>query len=190
MDLGEDLLEHAPDPRKKMRKEDSQAAGSIEALLQQLDRDWKLGLFENPSVSWDLVAFQQKLIQSQASVQDWIDLGIAFLAMEGWEMASRWFSHLLQRLWKDPENRLPLLNVTALFVRSLMHQQKFFEALSEMQRLLQDDEIEHIKKIELFYLTARIYEALGQGEKVQLYDGYVMQMDPHYRDMQERSKKK
>ncbi len=182
--VGEDLLE-----RSWVQQEEA-SLPHVQKLIEQLDRDWKLGLFEGTEVSWDLLGMQRELLQSQASFQDGVDLGVAFLTMEAWEMASAWFSQFLHRLWKDPENSTALLNVTALFVRSLMGQKKFFEALSEMQRLLQDDEIDHSKKIELFYLAARIHEALGQSAEVQRYEGYVLQMDAHYRDMRERSKKK
>ena len=65
------------------------------------------------------------------------------------------------------------------------------ETIKKIEEKIQHNtSLDHSKKIELFYLAARIHEALGQSAEVQRYEGYVLQMDAHYRDMRERSKKK
>ena len=82
------------------------------ALMLQIDRDLNLNLFsennqllipeqsayfQDPQV---LNAFYSQIEKSlrQGSLQDWIDIGIAFLEMEYYPLSVRLFSHVNHRI--------------------------------------------------------------------------------------------
>lgn len=167
-------------------------------VLRQLDQDLRLGIFSegNSSATADGSAFLAETesqdavfreVQSQlalGSVQDWIDMGVAFFEMGHLPLATRFFSGAVRRL--DPgavnhyQNRL---SATGLLALTLIQDGKPFDALSELQPFLHDAEISSDDKVESYYLMGRIYEAVQKFGLAEHYFNEVFKAAPTYRDV-------
>ena len=179
-----------------------------EVLMRKLDEDLGLGLFgEEPEARANQLslfqdekgmnAFCEQLERelADATVQDWIDLGIAFLEMDLFSVAIRLFAGANRRIDLFAENSEGNItaNVTEQIVSSisllalaLILADRPFEAISNMQPLLRDIEIKPENKLELFYLMGRTYEALKKDELAFGYYRQVKEIDPDYRDIEQR----
>jgi tetratricopeptide (TPR) repeat protein len=169
-----------------------------ESLMRELDRDLQLGVFSN-SGSWGdsnpMSLFQDpelmssfcsqlELDLSQAEAQDWIDLGIAFLEMDLYEIAVRLFSGAFRRSEYSPgEQNRTFLSASCLLAMALILTGRPFEAVAKVQPLLGDVNISQEQKAELFYLMGRVYESMQKfGLALQFYK-QVMEIDARYRDI-------
>ena len=197
---GEELKQIIAGEEGRRVREATQAAKDLESsqwvdsdvLIRKLDEDLNLKIFQMPAVE---DGFYERLEGSLSggTAQDWIDVGIAFLEMDHFSIAARLFVGANRRFRSElADPSLPqaqaqaVLATTGLLVRALMLDGKPFEALSEIQSALQDGEIEHARKIELFYLLGRIHDSLGKATLAQFYYQQVMDIDSHYRDVDQR----
>ncbi len=169
-----------------------------EWVIRQLDEDLKLGmrvpmdqltLFQDPELMNSFISKLEKDL-STASIQDWIDLGIAFLEMELYSIAVRLFMgasrHLDQSISSGSEI---CLSINGLLALSLILADRPLEAVSRIQPLLRDAEIKLENKIELFYLMGRTYECMNKRDLAFQYYKQVLKTDPHYRDTEQRLRK-
>lgn len=134
-------------------------------------------------------AYVQLLEKSLAggSARDWIDLGIAFLEMDLYEISVRLFMGACRKVNpSSPEAGEVTLSATCLLALALVKSDRPFEALSRIQPLLQDVEIKSENKVELFYLMARTYESLKKFDFAHQCYRRIMDIDPKYRDTLQR----
>ncbi len=190
----------------KNRQETLHEDEDPDLVLKKLDHELQLGLFSStadsrtlsprlgdvwaPEISEQLIhEVDQKYFD--ASTQDWIDLGIAFLEMELSSVATHLFTRASQRL-NSSSSDTPLLSrsVICLLALSLLHQGKPFEAFIQLQPLVRDFEIQNADKLELFYLMGRAYDLMGKSEMAFEFYLQVFNIDPHYRDIEKQLRKK
>jgi tetratricopeptide (TPR) repeat protein len=174
------------------------------ALILQLDRELKLDLFsennelliphsstyfQDPQVLHSFFIQLEKSLH-QSSLQDWIDLGVAFLEMELYPISVRIFSHVNHRIeLADLSNSELALSTVSLLSFSLLMEGKPFEAISRIQPILKDAEIPQIKKVELYYLMGRIHESMKKSKLAVSFYHQVLELDPSYRDTSQRLSK-
>ncbi|MEK6706106.1 MAG: tetratricopeptide repeat protein [Candidatus Poribacteria bacterium] len=154
----------------------------VNDIIKKLDDDFKLGLFSEFSLlggAQGLKALADKLSEgsSSLSVQDCVDIGIAYCEMELYGIAARQFAAACDKT-DEP------VSVTALLAYALIMGDKPFEAVTVIQPLLNDSEIEEKSKIELYYLLGRAYERMGKFDIADEWYRQVIRLDPHYRDME------
>ncbi len=114
-----------------------------------------------------------------ASTQDRIDLGIAFLEMDLYEIAIRQF----ERATLDPAHERRARNLLAV---AYLAAGKPFDAMIEVENLVADQSIPPEEKVDLGYLGGRAQEALGNFEAAAHWYRAVLQIENHYRDSQQR----
>ncbi len=169
------------------RQKKSVLDGDHEKVLQELDRDLKLGILnleDQPSLFKDsagIDSFAEKIEESyiNASPRDRMDLGIAFLEMGVFELAVRQF-RAAQRSSSDT------LAATALLAYALILNGKAFEASLTLEAVLGDISLELNQKIEFFYLMGRANESLNRIKLATEWYQDVLNIDPTYRDTEER----
>ena len=197
------LKQQNPIPSMRQAHQSDEAQFDSESLIRKLDEDLELGVtpseisegrsnqvffFENlEAMDAYCEKVQQKL--SQASVQDWIDLGVAYLEMGLVSVAARLFSVACRRTQSSPENDAMQLSAICLFALSLIFSGRPQEALSQLQPHLLSSEIPPENKIELFYLMGRAYEALKKDDLAHFYYRQVYSANSHYRDIDRRLRK-
>lgn len=176
----------------------SEETGDAEALMRRLDSELELGIFidappsvklsqfsmfEDPSLLQEYAAHLEKEL-AQADPKDWIDLGIGFLEMELSPIAIRLFAGAQRLAEKSSEasSRDLLLSATSLLALTLLQEGKPYEAFSQLQPLLHDLNISTEKKVELYYLVGRAFEAMKKVRMAQEFYSQVMKIDPKYRD--------
>lgn len=178
-----------------------------EAILRQLDQDLNLGLFEEEDLALflsqdrldsDSLEKEIRRIENSlqgAQAQDWIDLGIAFLEMSLYRISSRLFSGACRKyatestIEASDETEIALIAATSLLGLSLVLEGRPFDAISALQPLLQNGDIEPQRKVEIYYLMGRIYESINKRNESLHFFRQVVEVDAHYRDVEERIKK-
>jgi hypothetical protein len=124
---------------------------------------------------------------SQSPIQDWIDLGIAFLEMDLYEIAVRLFSGACRRIEPDVQSDSEVaLSATCLLALSLILVGRPFDAISKIQPLLGDVNIRKEQKAELFYLMGRTYESMKKFLLAVQFYRQVIEIDAQYRDVDRR----
>ncbi len=110
-------------------------------------------------------AFTLKLEQGLigASLQDWVDLGIAFLEMDFYQIAVRLFTGACRKIDSEMQGEQSL-SATSLLAFSLILLGRPYEAISALQPLLRDVDLKAEQKIELYYLMGRTYDLLKKDE--------------------------
>jgi tetratricopeptide (TPR) repeat protein len=175
-----------------------------EAVLRDLDKELNLGIYSGQQ--WDASVNQLSLFQNSeeldslyenlekelihANVQDWIDLGIAFLEIELYPIAVKLFLGACRTIKVDASDYVERsVSATSLLALALYLEGKSFEAISKIQPILMDTDIKREFKTELFYLLGRVYETLGKPEFAQRLYLTVGEIEPDYRDTTERLKR-
>ncbi|MGK5087784.1 hypothetical protein WDW86_09515 [Bdellovibrionota bacterium FG-2] len=165
-----------------------------EALMRKLDQDFGLGLFpdrtsEQSSHPLALFGSQEAMDQfatklegdlKDASVQDRLDVGIAFLEMGLYILAGRQFEAAI-RIGHPPS--MPAL---ALLSYAWLLAERPFEAIGVLQPHLGKTELTQEEKLEFFYLMGRAHESLHKLESAFFWYQKIQEMDYHYRDVSER----
>jgi len=178
------------------KNEDFLADVDSEDLMRKLDLDLNLGmsqsfsLFEDQALMDSFCAKMEKeLIQAQTSPQDWIDLGIGFLEMNLYFVSTRLFQGAYRRLDPTvPETRQTVLSASCLLALSQILAGKPFDAVSCLQPLVRDNDIKKEDKIEVYYLLGRTYESMKRQDLAFYYYKQVVEIQPHYRDIDQRLK--
>jgi len=162
-------------------------------VVEQLDNDLRLGLFQD---SESMGAFTRNLDATLAdsTPQDLVDLGIGFLEIGLCDLAAQLFrkaADILKREQsEDPDAVNDLTAAVALEAYALILAGKPFDAIATMQGLLNDSEIQADEKLELFYLMGRAYDSLKKPEMALQWYFQVKEIDPRYRDVQDRLRKR
>jgi tetratricopeptide (TPR) repeat protein len=190
-------------PYRLRQPEIRESEVDADAVMHLLDRDLKLGIFGEESsqvrvhqlsLFADGQALEEFLVKVEGDLagspaRDWVDLGIAFLEMDFYEIAIRLFSGAARKASSDIASEIKI-SANCLLALALILADRPYEAISELQPLIRDTEILYEEKIEIFYLMARTYEAM---KKWDLAFGFYMQVkdiDPHYRDIDYRLRTK
>ncbi len=176
-----------------------------EALIMKLDEDFRLGIYSDdngwggqsvisglrkPEVVESLSNHLDQIL-STGKTQDWIDLGIAFLEMNLYEVAIHLFSTACQTLDTEGDQSSGFyLSANSLLGYTLTLAGRPFEAISQIQPILQDIEIKREDKIDFFYLMGRIYESINKLETSLHFYRQAAVIDPIYRDLEQRLRKK
>jgi tetratricopeptide (TPR) repeat protein len=200
------LLEQDRSARPSRSPQDPVSEEDPDLLLRKLDQELQLGLFSFLSDSDSGSPVDRESIEAEVSekwiqgleaeypdlsVDDRVNLGIAFLEMGLSTVATYFFSRASQGL--NPENpNFSLLNrsVVCLLALSLLHQGKAYEAFFYLQPLVGDREIRNEDKLELFYLMGRSYEFMNKIDLAAEFFLQVWNVDPNYRDIERRLRKK
>lgn len=190
------ILEGRESPRSRTRSEISPPLLGVidpEQVLQRLDEDLALGLTsplltelaEDAEASMRAMqAFLSEVDRAMvgATYQDRIDLGVGFLQMELYDAAlAHW--QAASRLTEDARLRL---QASALRALALVLARRPYEASSELQPVLADQEIAWDDKTELLYWMARASEARGDVVLAASWYEQVLKQDPLYRDAASR----
>ncbi|MEO7163283.1 MAG: hypothetical protein ABI041_10225, partial [Bdellovibrionia bacterium] len=199
------LLREDPTPqRKRPLERNPQVKAKVqeldpEELMRKLDQDLGLGifaqnvpvalasdlsLFQNPE---EMEAFTLKLEKNLAggNIQDWVDLGIAFLEMDFYQIAVRLFTGACRKIDSEVLGEQSV-SATGLLALALILLGRPFEAISKLQPLLRDVEIKADQKVELYYLMGRTYESLKKMDIALHFYQQVMKIDARYRDVEYR----
>jgi tetratricopeptide (TPR) repeat protein len=186
---------------------------SADIVMQSLDRDLKLGIFDqdgpNGPASGEAREPQLSLFKDRASMDAFgaqmdrdfggrpaperIDLGVAFLEMGLYDLSVRHFqaavnSLVLEEL-KEGGVSDALLAATGLLAYALVLGGRAFEATHKLQDLLNDADVERPRKLDLIYLMGRACEAMGKRAESRQWYSQAGEIDPGYRDIQERLRK-
>lgn len=197
------LLE--PNFRRRLARTAHEAGLNLDnpdGVLRGLDQDLQLGLFgdlagvdaSGSSVSDSLSSSEsaqiiQELVEANgdASAQDWVDLGIAFLEMELSSIASQLFMHAFSKATLDQGEGSELSRSSiCLLALALIHQGKGYEAFFYLQPWVRDFEVRSEDKMELFYLMGRAYELMHKFDLAVDQYQQIMKIDPQYRDVAQR----
>jgi tetratricopeptide (TPR) repeat protein len=167
---------------------------SSELVMRQLDRDLKLGVFDEGDggeammselslfESKDaLESFGAKLERDLAgtSARDRVDTGIAFLEMGLYDLAARQF----RAATREVEFKL---SAAGLLAYSLVLAGRPFEATMELEALLGDSELVGAQRVEFMYLMGRAYEGLKNLRSAFQWYQQAQEAEPRYRDTGER----
>ena len=162
-------------------------------VVEQLDNDLGLELFQD-SESMGLFSRNLDSMLADSSPQDFVDLGIGFLEIGLCALASQLFRRAADTLKnetsQEPDAVGDLTAAVALEAYALILAGKPFDAIASMQGLLNDSEIKADRKLELFYLMGRAYDSLKKPEIALQWYFRVKEIDPGYRDVQERIRKR
>jgi len=176
-----------------------------EWVMRQLDKDLQLGIFEPSAASEPQVAelslFGDKAAldayavrledeMADATAQDRMDLGIAFLEMGLFEIAVRQFEALRQTILREDEEKAPIRRAAiSLLAYTLIRAGRPFEAMLDIEEVIGDPEITPAEKLEFYYLMGRANEKLSRKEVAAAWYGKSARLDPDYRDVRERLKR-
>ncbi len=175
-----------------------------EEILKKLDFDLGLGVFtENqPEALVNQLSLFQNIEEMDAfystlerdlidsSARDWIDLGIAFLEIDLYYIAIKLFTGACKSLKVDSEDFAEMaVSATSLLALTLYLGGRPYEAISKIQSMLIDIDIPREHKTELFYLLGRIYDSLKKPDLAKKLYLATKEIDPNYRDLQERLKR-
>jgi tetratricopeptide (TPR) repeat protein len=116
---------------------------------------------------------------AEATAQDRIDLGIAFLEMEFYEAAVRMFRAAAAD--ESVERRARALLATALVAKG-----NGFEAMIELEALVADQSAPPEEKVDYGYLAGRAQESLENFAVAARWYRAVLQIEPGYRDAEDR----
>lgn len=182
--------------RRRSSHEAVPTESEAEELLRTLDRDLRLGIDEETHPLMSSVEDQEKYAQALESQLttgpslahgDRVDLGIAFMEMGLPAVALKQFRAAQHALSADPAAEADaLLAAQALCAQALIALGRAFDAILEIQPVLRDTEIKVTSKLEFFYQMGRAYESLGKDESARKWFEQARQVDPRYRDVEER----
>jgi tetratricopeptide (TPR) repeat protein len=116
---------------------------------------------------------------ADATAQDRIDLGIAFLEMELYDVAIRMFRAAAA---DEPSAR----RARALLATAYVANGNGFEAMIEIEALVADQAAPPEEKVDYGYLAGRAQEALGNFGAASRWYRAVLQIEPGYRDAEGR----
>lgn len=156
-----------------------------DTVIQSLDADHQLGILPALLRSDDTMNELITSVDAQLprmEPHDHIDLGVGFMEMTLYPLAHRQFD-LARQAATSPDD---LLSATTLLAYSYILASKPFDAISCLQSLLNDPEVAIEDKIELFYLMGRSNELIRKSETARTWYEHAAQIDPYYRDIQER----
>lgn len=189
--FGED---HAP----RARRRNTVAEIDPDEVLAGLDRDLQLRLEEDNRPLSPLFD-DEKFIREYADrldrelvglgARDRIDLGIAFLEMNLFEVAIRQFQAAHRAFLQDPAGHArDLLVCAGLIAHATIAAGRAFEATMQIQSVLRDSDVSLEDKLDFIYLMGRAYEQLAKPEVAAQWYVEVRKIDPHYRDAARRLK--
>jgi tetratricopeptide (TPR) repeat protein len=185
----DDLLAHRDSPMKRPQlferkgKQARAPQATSDEVLRELERD--LGMSENQDAPGGIEADV-----SGASQTDRIDLGIAFMEMGMYEKAISHLRAAIDMIESELEpDLLQKISATALLGRAYLLGKRPFDAIQLLHAVLRDAEISPNDKIEFFYLMGLAFEQTGDRKAALPWFGKVRELDPKYRDIQERLRK-
>lgn len=165
-------------------------------IMRQLDLDLRLGVFTEGDadrvLSEELSLFKDKnAIKEFAdkmdrdfrdlSPKDRMDLGIAFLEMNLYDLAVTNFR-------ASARSADFVVAATSLLAYALICSGQPFEATLTIEPLLTDSDLATKERVELMYLMGRAHEGLRKlGEAIWWYQ-QVLELEPKYRDSEDRLK--
>jgi tetratricopeptide (TPR) repeat protein len=201
-------------PRRRYGRREPETPEEISAdlVMRDLDRDLRLGIFapggeENgaagsgsasaaPSLSLfkdraTMEAFGERMDRdfAHSPPAERIDLGIAFLEMSLYDLAARHFEAVVHALTLEQEEGGapdPLIAATGLLAYARILAGRGFEATLALQQVLNDAEVEELRKLDLIYLMGRAYEGMGKANEARQWYQKAGELEPHYRDTDER----
>jgi tetratricopeptide (TPR) repeat protein len=154
-------------------------------VLRELEQD--LGLSEAKRES-PAVTVQADV--KGTSESDRIDLGIAFIEMGLYEQAVSHLQAALELIERsDTPDLLQKISATALLARAFLMSQRPYDAIHLLHAIARDAEIAPQDKVEFFYLMGIAYEQTGDRKAALPWFAKVRDLDPRYRDIQERLRK-
>jgi tetratricopeptide (TPR) repeat protein len=156
-----------------------------EEVLRELEQDLGLsdGNRENP------VATVQADVKG-TSETDRIDLGIAFIEMGLYEQAISHLHAAIELIERsDTPDHLQKISATALLARAFLLAQRPYDAIHLLHAIARDAEIAPQDKVEFFYLMGIAYEQAGDRKAALPWFEKVRDLNPRYRDIQERLRK-
>lgn len=174
-------------PKRRDKTQTKTSHVNSDEIMRKLDRDLQLGifserieleLFQNKEA---LEAFTAQLEKefSGTSAQDRVDLGIGFLEMGLYDLAARQFRSAIQ----DPGFAL---TANSLLAYTLVLANRPFEAVLLIEPILEDSELSREEKIHFLYLMGRAHERLMKPQVATQWYLQVKEIDPAYRDIEER----
>ena len=181
---------------RAIKREPLPTRAESEEVMRVLDRDLNLGVFGDGDAG-ESAAMEIRLFGSQTAMEEFgvkldrdlracmprdrMDIGIAFLEMGLFELAGRQF-----RVSGREPNLAPAS--IALLAFSLIQSGRPFEATLSLEPPLADPEVPRHQKLDVMYLMGRAHERLRKPElALRFYEG-VREIDPHYRDVDDRRK--
>jgi tetratricopeptide (TPR) repeat protein len=189
---------HSPE-----KEEYSQENIVADDVIRELDHDLRLGISDADTFAAAvspgeeqfplycdpeaIKAYAERLERSLtgSAPRDHLDLGIAFLEMELYELAVGQFKAACTKARLESDRR-GVLESTALWADALIRWGRAFDGLLLLQPVVRDIEVEDIDKVEFVYLTGRVYEALRKSELAFKWYEQVRKFDPSYRDVEIR----
>jgi tetratricopeptide (TPR) repeat protein len=185
-------------PQHGRRRDDApEEEVDSEKVLRELDADLGLGLITDGDPDTvrelEMSLFQEReemarfadrvdAEYSKCRPRDRLDIGIAFFEMGLLDLAIRQFTAAA----RDAETRIP---ATALLASALMRSGHPFDAVLALEPLISDSELDGADKLELLYLMGRANEQLGKHDAATRYYAQAVEVDPTYRDAEERMKR-
>jgi tetratricopeptide (TPR) repeat protein len=162
--------------RSSHREEDLDFDG--DQVRKNLERD--LGIEEGSTYEKIKIQIADQFLN--ASAQDRMDIGVAFLEMELFDEALAHFELAKQDISFERK-------ATALSIYGKIISGKAFEALLDLDPLIADEGIESSQRVEYGYLMARALEELGKHAEAHAWYRGVLEIESQYRDSFERLKK-
>ncbi len=165
-----------------------------EALLQGLDRDLGLGLFDERSGSLLDSQATEAEAQLQSSLEmslqgatprDRLDVGIGLLEVGMVHLALRQFQLAKEAIEGEKGHELALA-LSSLLAQAQLRCELPHDAIATLQLALMESSETSDRKIELVYVLGRANEKLGRDETAHAWYLRVAEIDATYRDVQER----
>ena len=174
--------------------EDLSAVDSADIMFK-LDQELSLGFFAEDgaetavselSIFQDSAGLEGFAVRVErelrgSSLEDRIDLGVAFLEMGLHALAVRQFRHALKRA-----DRPLMYSAAALLAYALVLSGHPFDASLVLQPLIKDLEVPLRERLEYFYLMGRAQEMLRRLDAAAEWYLKVREFDAFYRDIEER----
>lgn len=173
-------------------------------ILDELERDLSLGkdAAEDLTTPEQVERFSRALEEAlgDATPQDRIDLGVAFLEVDRPELAILQFRAARARLQLETESRPEgglcedsatddaLLSATTLLAQAYVVAGRGLEAACLLHAVIRDMKIPSERKLEFLYWLGRACESLDQRENAVHWYEKLRELDPGYRDIVDRLK--
>jgi tetratricopeptide (TPR) repeat protein len=163
-------------------------------VLDQLVSDLKLEIEDDDESAFAHPEAEQAFFgwvsgfKKGASPKDLIDFGVALIQMQLYALAVEQFTEVENDATLDDDSP-HYQQAKSLKAYALILSGRGFEALLQLDRLIENNLVKTEDKIDWAYLNGRAHEELRNWEKSVYWYAAVLEIDPTYRDTVERTRR-
>ena len=172
---------------RNQKKKNSTKIEDPTGLIEKLERDLQIECLDEESVAPDQEIWN--VGQAALSVVGRFDLAVGFYEMGCYADALRELKQAEKKIRIEETFLGDLgISIVALRAQSLIHLGQAFDAKIYLEPILLEPDLQHEKKIILYYTMGLAEEVLGEKNKARAWFVKVVQAEPGFKDAQQRIK--